>query len=55
MKTINMIAETIQMILKGVQEFARAFNDIGGMTADAMDNARKTQAAENDKLLKAAK
>ena len=55
MKTINMIADTIQMILEGVQEFAKAFNDIGGMTSDAMHNARETQAAENAKMLKAAK
>ncbi len=55
MKTINMIADTIQMILEGVQEFAKAFNDIGGMTADAMNSARATQAAENAKQLAAAK
>ena len=51
MKTINMLAETIQMILGGVQQFAKSFNVIGEMTHDAVDIARKQQLAEYDKHL----
>ncbi len=55
MKTINMVAETIQEILLGIQQFASAFNDIGGMTSDAMKSAREQQAVEFAKQLEAAK
>jgi hypothetical protein len=55
MKTINMVAETIQEILLGIQQFASAFNDIGGMTSDAMKAAREQQAVEFTKQLEAAK
>lgn len=51
MKTINMLAETIQMILGGIQQFAKSFNVIGEMTHDAVDIARKQQLAEYDKHL----
>ena len=53
MKTINMIAETIQMILGGVQQFAKSFNVMGEMTHDAINIARKQQLAEYDKQLAA--
>ena len=55
MKTINMLADTIQMILGGVQEFAAAFFAIGGMTKDAMEAAQATLALEFQKAIKAAK
>jgi hypothetical protein len=55
MKSINMGAETIQEILLGIQQFASAFNDIYGITSDAMKAAREQQAVEFTKQLEAAK
>ncbi len=52
MKTINMIAETVQQILSGVQKFASAFYHVGEMTDDAMANAAAQARAEQVKTLK---
>ncbi len=55
MKTINMLCETIQAVLLGVQEFAAAFSSVGSITREAMEQARELQTAENAIALKAAK
>tara|TARA_R110000737_G_scaffold334961_1_gene353462 strand:- start:510 stop:677 length:168 start_codon:yes stop_codon:yes gene_type:complete len=55
MKTINMIADTIQQALLGIQEFVAAFAAVGSITNDAMQQARQSQALEFQKALKAAK
>jgi hypothetical protein len=52
MKTINMIAETIQQILSGIQKFASAFCHVGEMTDDAVANAAAQARAEQVKALK---
>lgn len=41
MKTINLLAETIQQALLGIQQFVSAFSQLGAMANDGMINARE--------------
>ncbi|MBT6411304.1 MAG: hypothetical protein HOK08_02530 [Betaproteobacteria bacterium] len=52
MKTINMIAETIQKGLEMIQNIVAGGNEASLIWKDAMEDARKQQAAEAVKSLK---
>ncbi len=46
MKTINMIADTVQQFLGMIQNFVSGGNEVSLITLDAMKQAREQAAAE---------
>jgi hypothetical protein len=55
MKTINMVADTIQQLLTMIQNFVSAGNEISVMTKEAMESAAALQRQEAAKSLAEAK
>jgi len=47
MKTINMIADTVQQFLLMIQNFVAAANEVSVITKEAMEQASAAQRAEH--------